>query len=83
VELRHWLQSVYPTGDAGGGPSRSQSSRMATLGLRTRIGVGGMSVYPSAGYTVLGRLAVTDDTGRPMQADITGFRAQVAVRLAP
>lgn len=83
LELRHWLQNVYPSADSGGGPSRSQSSRLATLGLRTRIGVGGLNVYPSAGYTVLGRLAVTDDAGRPMHADISGFRAQVAVRLAP
>jgi hypothetical protein len=82
VELRHWLQSVYPAGD-GGGPSRSQSSRLATFGLRTRIGVGGLSVYPSAGYTAFGTLAVTDADGRPAQADISGFRAQVAVRVGP
>jgi hypothetical protein len=80
IELRHWLQNVYAEGDATG-PSRTQSSRMATLGLRTRIGVGGVSVYPSAGYTAFGRLAVTDDSGRPAQADLTGFKAQVAVRV--
>lgn len=82
LELRHWLQSVYPAGD-GGGPSRSQSSRLATLGLRTRMGVGGLSVYPSVGYTAFGNMAVTDDNGRPAQADISGFRAQVAVRVGP
>jgi hypothetical protein len=80
VELRHWLQNVYPAGDTAG-PSRSQSSRLATLGLRTRIGVGGLSVYPSVGYTAFGTLAVTDANGGAARADISGFRAQLAVRV--
>ena len=82
VELRHWMQSVYPTGEETGA-SRSQSSRLATFGLRTRIGVGAMHVYPSAGYTAFGRLAVVDADGRPAQADISGFKAQLAIRIAP
>jgi hypothetical protein len=82
VELRHWLQSVYPAG-TGAVASRSQSSRLATFGLRTRIGVGGLSVYPSAGYTAFGRLAAIDENGQPVQADISGFKAQLAVRVAP
>ncbi|HEV7991245.1 MAG TPA: hypothetical protein VGP25_05425 [Gemmatimonadaceae bacterium] len=82
IELRHWLQNVYPAGTVAGA-SHSQSSRLATFGLRTRITAGGLSVYPSAGYTAFGRLAATDATGQPVQADISGFKAQLAVRLAP
>ena len=73
VELRHWLQNVYPAGSAAGASS-SQASRLATFGLRTRIGIGGLSVYPSAGYT-LGTLAVTD----AVHADLSGFRAGIAL----
>jgi hypothetical protein len=83
VELRHWLQNVYPAGSAGAGTSRSQSSHMATIGLRTRLGVGNVSVYPSANYTVTGTLATTDAAGLPVQAKLTGFRAQIAARVAP
>jgi hypothetical protein len=82
VELRHWMQSVYPAAGMGGA-SRSQSSRLATFGIRTRIGVGPLNVYPSAGYTAFGRLAVEDADGRPADADITGFKAQLAIRIAP
>ena len=82
VEIRHWLQSVYPPGEDASSVSRSQSSRMATFGLRTRIGVWGLTVYPSAGYTVMGKLATEDEAGQPVQADLTGFRGQIAVRLA-
>jgi hypothetical protein len=74
VELRHWLQNVYPAG-SGTAASRSQSSKLAMVGLRTRIGVGGLNVYPNAGYTAFGTLAVTD----AVQADISGFRAGIAV----
>jgi hypothetical protein len=41
-----------------------------------------LSVYPSAGYTVMGKLATEDEAGQPVQADLTGFRGQIAVRLA-
>jgi hypothetical protein len=82
VEVRHWLQSVYPPGDDASSVARSQSSRMVTFGLRARIGLWGLSVYPSAGYTVLGKLATEDEAGKPVQADLTGFRGQIAVRLA-
>jgi hypothetical protein len=81
VEMRHWLQHVYPPGEASGA-SRSQSSRLATFAIRTRIGAGPLTVYPSAGYTAYGRLAVEDANGLPARADITGFKAQLAIRLA-
>ena len=82
VELRHWLQNVYPTGGASGG-AQSQSSRLATIGVRTRVEVAGLSVFPSAAYTLLGRLATTDENGRPAQAALDGFRVQLAIRYAP
>lgn len=82
VELRHWLQNVYPAG-SGTGAAHSQSSHLATFGLRTRIALGGLLVYPSAGYTAFGKLAATDASGRAVQADITGFKAQIAIRMAP
>jgi hypothetical protein len=37
---------------------------------------------PSAGYT-FGRLAMLDGTGAATTGGLTGFRAQLAVRVAP
>jgi hypothetical protein len=82
VEVRNWLQNVYPTGGASG-DAQSRSSRMATVGLRTRLQVAGFSMYPSASYTLLGRMATTDVDGRVVQAELTGFRTQLAIRFAP
>jgi hypothetical protein len=81
VELREWLQNVYAAGDDTS-PARSQSSRLATLGVRVRVEAAGMSFFPSVGYTVLGRLATTDDAGLPVQADLTGFHVGLVVRAA-
>jgi hypothetical protein len=81
-ELRHWLQNVYEVGDATG-PARSQSSRLATLGLRARIDAGRFEVFPSGGYTALGRFATTDDAGLPVQASLSGFHVGLVVRAAP
>jgi hypothetical protein len=83
LEVRHWLQSVFPAGDESAGPARSQSSRMATVALRTRVAAWGVSMYPSAAYTMIGKLATVDASGAPVQANLTGFRAQIAVRVAP
>jgi hypothetical protein len=77
LELRHWLQSVPATPST---EERSQSSMLATVGLRTRMSIGGLRVFPSAGYTV-GRLATIDEVGAPARAQLTGFRAQVAMRV--
>lgn len=82
VELRHWLQHVYEPGDATG-PARSQSSRLATLGVRAQLQVGAVTVFPNVGYTLLGRLATTDDAGLPVQADLTGFRVGLVMRASP
>jgi hypothetical protein len=77
VELRHWLQSVPATTSSA---ERSQSSMLATLGVRTRMSLGALRVFPSAAYTV-GRLATIDASSAPATAQLTGFRAQVAMRV--
>ena len=77
VELRHWLQSVPATPIAA---ERSQSSVLATVGVRTRLSLGGLRVFPSAGYTA-GRLATVDGAGALASARLTGFRAQVGMRM--
>jgi hypothetical protein len=77
LELRHWLQSVPATSSSS---ERSQSSILGTVGLRTRLALGGLRVFPSAGYTV-GSLATFDPAGAPASARLTGFRAQVAMRV--
>ncbi|MDB4881070.1 MAG: hypothetical protein JWL60_2516 [Gemmatimonadetes bacterium] len=80
VELRHWLQRVPAPGVAVG--ERRQSSVLATLGLRTRLALAGVTTYPGVGMT-LGSLATRTATGEPEKAGITGFRAQVAMRASP
>ncbi len=83
VEVRHWLQNI-PGVTVGTATSaeRSQSSYLGTVGLRTRIPAIGFTAYPSVGYT-MGKLAVADASGAPVQADLTGFKAQLAIRVAP
>jgi hypothetical protein len=49
--------------------------------VRARIAA--LTLYPSAGYTILGRLAAEDENGRPLRADLTGFRLGLVVRAAP
>ena len=83
VEVRQWLQNI-PSVTVGTTTTaeRSQSSYLGTLGVRTRIPMLGFSMYPSVGYT-MGKLATADANGAPVQADLTGFKAQLAVRVAP
>ena len=83
IELRQWLQNI-PSVTVGTATTteRSQSSYLGTLGLRTRMGVLGFTAYPSVGYT-MGKLATADGSGVPVQADLTGFKAQLAIRVAP
>jgi len=82
VEGRHWLQNV-PASTAGSVTAeRSQSSYLATFGLRTRIDGVGLSLFPSAGFTV-GQLATVNAASVPTHANLTGFRAQLAVRFGP
>ena len=83
LEVRHWLQNVYDVPAQGTGEiARSQSSHLATLGVRMRARVGGLTLFPSAGYTVAGSLATEDENGRPMNADLSGFRLALVVRAA-
>jgi hypothetical protein len=82
LELRHWIQHVLPT-QGSSETERTQSSRLATLGVRVRARVAGLTLYPSAGYTMFGRLAAEDEQGRPTSADLTGYRVGLVVRAAP
>lgn len=79
VEGRHWLQNIAGIGAVA---DRSQSSYLGTFGLRTRIGMGGFAAFPSVGYTI-GQLATVNAASTPVHADFTGFRAQLAIRVAP
>jgi hypothetical protein len=84
LELRHWSQHAIDTPGAGNAEvERMQSSRLATFAVRVRARVAGLTLYPSAGYTMLGRLAAEDEDGRPVTADLTGFRLGLVVRAAP
>jgi hypothetical protein len=84
LELRHWSQRDFGTSVQGSALSdRTQSSRLATLAVRVRARVAGLTLYPSAGYSMLGRLAAEDEDGRPVSAGLTGFRLGLVVRVAP
>jgi hypothetical protein len=76
VELRQWLQ------DADASEVRSRASRLATVGVRVRGDIAGLTLYPSAAYT-LGSLAAEDGAGVPVQARLTGFRAGLAAVVSP
>ena len=81
VELRHWLQNVPATTSGTSTiPARSQSSVLGTLGVRTRVTVAGTRVFPSVGYTA-GSMATSDASGVPAHAGLTGFKAQLAMRV--
>ena len=82
IEARQWLQNVPGTTRGGAAADRSQTSYLGTVGLRVRLDLGGVSAFPSVGYT-MGQLATLDAQGGPIHADLTGFRAQLAVRVAP
>jgi hypothetical protein len=44
------------------------------------VSLGGLRVFPSVGYT-LGSVATIDAASTPTTARLTGFRAQVAMRV--
>lgn len=81
IEGRHWLQNVATSGGSSS-TDRSQSSMLATFGLRTRLRTAGLAAYPSVGYTV-GRLASLTSTNDPTTASLTGFRGALSIRVAP
>ena len=83
IEARHWLQNVpRATSGTAATAERSQSSYLGTVGLRVRLDLAGISAFPSVGYT-MGQLATLDGQGAPAHADLTGFRAMLAIRVAP
>jgi hypothetical protein len=83
LELRHWSQHVFGTpGEGDAEVARTQASRLATFAVRVRARVAGLTFYPSAGYTMFGRMAAEDEEGRPVTADLTGFRLGLVVRAA-
>ena len=51
--------------------------KMATIGLRNRIGVGGMDFYPSAAYAI-----GTTTAGDGSTPSVTGFRASLTARFS-
>lgn len=67
VEGRTWMQPG------------SSTSTMGTFGIRSQLGVGGMSVIPSVGFSV-GRVAAQDASVNTT-ATLTGFHATLAIRL--
>ena len=78
LELRHWRQHVLDTT-----VESTQSSRLATVAVRAHARVAGLALFPSAGYTLLGRLATVDDADRPVNADLTGFSFGLVVQATP
>jgi hypothetical protein len=62
---------------------RTQSSRLATIAVRASAHVAGLLLFPSAGYTMFGRLATLDDSDRPVSADLTGFHVGLVMRATP
>ena len=68
VEARTWLQASAP------------ASLLGTIGLRTEIAAGTMSIMPSVAYS-FGRLASQDVNGAFTQASMTGFHIVLAARL--
>jgi hypothetical protein len=84
LELRHWRQHMFDTPGQGNSEiERTQSSHLATVAVRARANVAGLVLFPSAGYTMFGRLATLDDSGRPVSADLTGFHVGLVMRATP
>lgn len=68
VEARGWMQTDAST------------SALGTFGLRLQFPVGGLTVVPSAGYSI-GKLASQSAAGVSTTADLTGFHGTLAIRL--
>ena len=81
LELRHWRQHVFESLMQGTAEAeRTQSSRLATVAVRATAHVAGLELFPSAGYSLLGRLATLDDAGQPVSARLTGFHVGLVVQ---
>jgi hypothetical protein len=68
VEGRAWMQVGAAT------------SYLGTFGVRLQIPAGGMSIVPSAGFSV-GQIAAQTPTSVGTTASLTGFRGALAIRL--
>jgi len=82
--LRHWRQHVFDSSiENAPAVERMQSSGLVTVGLRATAHVGGLDVFPSAGYTLLGRLATLNDAGQAVRARLSGFNVGLVVQATP
>jgi hypothetical protein len=81
LELRQWMQEVPASGTIA---SSTLGSHLGSLGVRTRLEVAGVTIYPGVGYTI-GSLASGDLSGAAASgsAGLTGFKMQIAMRAAP
>lgn len=68
IEARGWMQTDAST------------SALGTVGLRLQFPMGGLTVVPSAGYSI-GKLASQTAAGVSTTADLTGFHGTLAIRL--
>ena len=68
IEGRSWMQVGFPT------------SYLGTFGLRAVFNVGGLSIVPSAGYT-MGQIAAQDPAQLPTTASLSGFRGTLVIRV--
>ena len=72
-QVRSWLQAVAATGSE---PARTERSMLAELGVRGRVALGAVEVFPGAGYTI-GTLAA----GADRHAALSGFRGSLGIRV--
>jgi hypothetical protein len=68
VEARGWVQEGAST------------SFLTTLGVRSQLNVGGLTVLPGVGFSI-GRVAAQDPSGVNTTATLTGWHVTLAVRV--
>ena len=73
LQLRSWLQAVAATESEA---SRTERSMLAELGVRGRVALGAVEIFPGAGYTI-GALAA----GADRHARLNGFRGSLGIRV--
>jgi hypothetical protein len=82
-EARNWYQ-IVPAGSFTnpGTTERNQASYLGTVGVRTKIDLGNIALFPSGGYT-FGALATVTSANALVHSDLTGFKLQLAARISP
>lgn len=73
AQVRTWWQAVPATEST---PARTDRSVLGELGVRARLGLGRLAVFPGAGFTI-GQLAA----GAEQHAPMTGLRASIGAQL--